>query len=96
MNHVIVNLQIDDEGVGIVFDSNLRLGIDNKYKILCSKESDYQDIIWCKVLKIKQTKDIFIIILTKNITIEVWLRDEDYNWPEAMQLVLPNGQIIIF
>lgn len=96
MNHIIINLQVDNEWLGIVFDDNLRLGIDNKYKILWAKEPDYSDLIWCRVLKIKQMKDVFIMTLTNNISIEIWLKDDDYNWPEAMQLVLPNGQSIIF
>lgn len=94
-NRIIRSYLIDNEGLWLQFDNDASFVIDNNYIILNSKESEHKDLIWSKVVKIEQTKELFRLNLNNDIIIEVWLKDEDYNWPEALRLYLPNWQTII-
>ncbi len=93
LNLEIVAITFIHDYFQIIFKNESILNVYNKYEILWTQDS--RKLIYSKVISVNLSKEKLTILLNNSCSIEIWLEDDDYNWPEAIELIFPDKQILI-
>lgn len=89
----VVDAYADNEATGIIFNDTSKLSIFNKHHFLSAHP---EQIIGDKIKSVEENEEKISIEFQRSASIEIYLDSQSWIGPEAVELVLPNGQIIIW
>lgn len=81
--------------VQLHFDNSAILNIFSRFRI-SGLEADIAGISGLKVSEISDRQKEIILKLSDGRQIEIGYNDEDYSGPEALELIDPDGQIVVW
>jgi hypothetical protein len=95
-NERIKSFQIDADGICIEFLNEIKLIIYNSTEINIKRNGNFSKIINSIIEDVYEDKKEIVIKTDVNITILIDLSDDAYSGPEAMQMIIPDGPIVVW
>ncbi|WP_165674243.1 hypothetical protein [Metapseudomonas otitidis] len=92
-NKRITDVYKDSELTGFLFEDTSKLSIFNKHKL---SSSNPKNLIGEKIESIAESEKMVRLELEGGAYIEIYLDSPSWTGPEAIELVLPDGKIIIW
>jgi hypothetical protein len=89
----IIDLHMDDESAGMIFEDKSKLSIFNRHQF---SSRDINQLTESKVKSINESAEKINIELHNGILLEIFLDNDSWVGPEAVELILPDGQIVVW
>lgn len=93
VDKIVADAYTDNEATGIIFNDTSKLSVFNKHHFLSVHP---KQIIGDKIKSVAENEEKISIEFQSGASIEIHLDSQSWIGPEAIELVLPNGQIIIW
>ncbi|BBP81494.1 MULTISPECIES: hypothetical protein [unclassified Pseudomonas] len=93
VDKIVADAYTDNEVTGITFNDTSKLSVFNKHQFLSAHP---KQIIGDKIKSVAENEEKISIEFQSGASIEIHLDSQSWIGPEAIELVLPNGQIIIW
>ncbi|MBB4818676.1 hypothetical protein HNP29_002053 [Pseudomonas alcaligenes] len=90
---IVADIYTNNEVTGITFNDTSKLSVFNKHQFLSAHP---KQIIGDKIKSVAENEEKISIEFQSGASIEIHLDSQSWIGPEAIELVLPNGQIIIW
>jgi len=80
--------------VQLLFEQDIVLNIYNEFKL--SNNHDVSSLNGIKVLKVEEKPEAVILYFSNGTRLDIDLRDEAYNGPEALELCVPGQPTVVW
>lgn len=93
LGNKIINLYTDDESAGMIFEGGSKLSVFNRHKF---SPEDSSNFVGVKVESVVESEDKINIGFHNGGFLEIYLDNQSWSGPEAVELILADGQIIVW
>ncbi len=92
----IKSFQIDADGICIEFVDEIKVIVYNRVRINIEGSHDFTEIVNAQVIEVNEGSEKIVIKTDVDIVIVIDLSDNAYSGPEAMQMIVPDGPIVVW
>lgn len=94
VNKTVSSIVTEEESICITFEDGLQLTVFNNYAV--EKAAELSDFIGAHTIEVDESPVNVAITFQNGAGLNISLEDEDWNGPEAIELILSDGQIVVW